>query len=114
MDSQGRTSSYPTPRQERIANQETLFGEPLADAIRLTIGYQWNKAGTEIAANVLCRFILCALLWKYSLQDGGEAGEVAIRLPSPSTPPAVARFRSKKTGDGQDPAEGSPVVQAAQ
>jgi len=108
VDHRGRHSNYPTKRQRDYDKQMQLFGDPLPDAIRLHIGIEWNRAGTEVIDVSLVYPYRGTKLWGYSLRPDDGQGVAAIQLPKPQTPPAPAKFRSKKVKEdklGKKPAQ---------
>ncbi len=91
VDSQGRASTYPTPRHKRRDAQLPLWGEPMEEAIRLNVGIQWNEPGTEVIDVLMTLPYRRRPLWQYPLAADtrtvrGTATPVAGR--------AKAKFRS--------------------
>ncbi|MDB5323344.1 MAG: hypothetical protein JWN40_4975 [Phycisphaerales bacterium] len=92
VDARGHSCNYPTPRRQRYDRQLPLFDDPLPEATRLHIGYQWNNAGTEIVDVYLVYPVRREAVFHYPL--AAQLTERPILKVNP-VPAKKARFRSK-------------------
>jgi len=83
VDKKGRSSSYPTKRHRRYINQMRLFGEPMQDAVRLHIGYQWNESATKILNVSIIYPQGRQPSWLYSIMSAASADAKPILIPTP-------------------------------
>lgn len=103
VDRSGRSSNYPTATSRRYKNQLPLWGEeenlPVA---RLTLGWRWNSAATEIEDISVIYAKGDDPLWLFSILDEEDGvSTLTTQEPEPATGTAVYRSREKKAKDAK-------------
>lgn len=103
VDESGRSKNQETVAQRRYRNLQRLEGIGRLDVMRLTVGWRWDVAATELEDIEIVFEKGDFAVWKFSiLHDDEQLGKVVQRPAGPSdSPPAQYTSRGRKSKESK-------------